>query len=638
MRGRRRADLACAAAVAALSAMAGPAHAQRAAENVVRQATDAFGLSIGAEKIGVYSEDSVRGFSPSASGNIRIDGLYYDRRAGFNLRLLQGAQVRVGLTAQGYDFPAPSGIADFILRRPAKDFSLSVSPTLDSWGSRIIEVDLGLKPNDKVAIQAGFSKSHEETNAGVDRSPFHWSGLVDYTPAADWRLTAFVAGTRLPNDTATSAIFTGGAFLPSIRPSRAFYGQEWAEANTRFLNAGLILKGRHKNTGLRAGVFYSNADQIDLYSDQYVNATLTGTSGHIFSALKDQVFASVSGEVKLDQTINEGPRRHVLLASVRFRSRDDEYGGNAITDFGPTRIGTDRQYPQPVFNFARKTHEALQQRNYGVSYQGVWPGKGALTAGLQQVDYSRDVDSPTAGTTRNDETYWLYNLNAAVELAPWAVAYAGYTRGIEDAGLSPGNSANPNSVLAPVQSKQVDAGVRLVSKRVRVLAGVFRIEKPVYGLDARNVFTILGDVRSTGAEFSITATLRDDLRAVGGLVLAKPRVEQNGRRNPPVASTDSQGLLSVEYTPRGQETWSFDLNLNHQGKKAARNDSSLFIPAQTLLGVGSRYRFRLPMGGHATLRTTVGNVFDKRAWNVLAGQGFVPVAIRKFSVTLLADF
>jgi len=51
----------------------------RAAENAVRSAGDAFGTSIGRETIGLYNAGNVRGFSPTAAGNVRIDGLYFDQ-------------------------------------------------------------------------------------------------------------------------------------------------------------------------------------------------------------------------------------------------------------------------------------------------------------------------------------------------------------------------------------------------------------------------------------------------------------------------------------------------------------------------------------------------------------------------------
>ncbi len=49
----------------------------RAGENAVTQAEDAFGFSVGRESLGLYDADNARGFSPSAAGNLRIDGLYF---------------------------------------------------------------------------------------------------------------------------------------------------------------------------------------------------------------------------------------------------------------------------------------------------------------------------------------------------------------------------------------------------------------------------------------------------------------------------------------------------------------------------------------------------------------------------------
>ena len=59
--------------IAALAAP-GMAHAQRANENAVSSADDAFGSSVGLEQTGIYSDQDTRGFSPSKAGNARIDG------------------------------------------------------------------------------------------------------------------------------------------------------------------------------------------------------------------------------------------------------------------------------------------------------------------------------------------------------------------------------------------------------------------------------------------------------------------------------------------------------------------------------------------------------------------------------------
>ena len=56
---------------------------------------------------------------PVQAGNVRVNGMYFDCQADLNQRLIfTGSNVRVGLTAQGYPFPAPTASADFSLRLP----------------------------------------------------------------------------------------------------------------------------------------------------------------------------------------------------------------------------------------------------------------------------------------------------------------------------------------------------------------------------------------------------------------------------------------------------------------------------------------------------------------------------------------
>src|SRR4030095_6668261 len=87
--------------------LSAPALAQRTGENAVTSAEDAFGTSVGNETIGLYSTDEVRGFSPAAAGNIRIDGLYLGGIVIGNQRIQSGSNVRVGLSAQGFPLPSP---------------------------------------------------------------------------------------------------------------------------------------------------------------------------------------------------------------------------------------------------------------------------------------------------------------------------------------------------------------------------------------------------------------------------------------------------------------------------------------------------------------------------------------------------
>ena len=78
-----------------------PAFAQKTDNNAVTAAEDAFGKSVGDQSIGIYSDTSVRGFSPIDAGNVRIEGLYFDVQGNLNSRIVSGSSVRVGISAQG---------------------------------------------------------------------------------------------------------------------------------------------------------------------------------------------------------------------------------------------------------------------------------------------------------------------------------------------------------------------------------------------------------------------------------------------------------------------------------------------------------------------------------------------------------
>jgi hypothetical protein len=65
-----------------LTLISSPAFAQRTADNAVTAAGDAFGKAVGNERIGLYSSDDVRGFSPVDAGNARIEGCFSLRLSG----------------------------------------------------------------------------------------------------------------------------------------------------------------------------------------------------------------------------------------------------------------------------------------------------------------------------------------------------------------------------------------------------------------------------------------------------------------------------------------------------------------------------------------------------------------------------
>jgi len=135
----------CLLGTVALLALPGPALGQRADENAVTAAQDAFGTSIGFQNVGLYSANDARGFSPQQAGNLRIEGLYFDQQTWVTGDcMVRETTMRVGIAAQSYTFPAPTGIADLSLRTPGDEELISAVLTRGPFDGETADLEAQL--------------------------------------------------------------------------------------------------------------------------------------------------------------------------------------------------------------------------------------------------------------------------------------------------------------------------------------------------------------------------------------------------------------------------------------------------------------------------------------------------------------
>ena len=167
-----------------LFAQATPARAQRAAENAIKAAQDAFGTSVGNERIGLYSESDVRGFSPIAAGNARIEGLYFDRQTTITARLIGGSSIRVGLTSQSYPFTAPTGVVDYRLRPVGDEVNVSGYAAVGPHSGRQFDLDVQLPiAGDLLAVGLGATTLRQEPIPGDTSDITSLAFLTRWTPS-----------------------------------------------------------------------------------------------------------------------------------------------------------------------------------------------------------------------------------------------------------------------------------------------------------------------------------------------------------------------------------------------------------------------------------------------------------------------
>ncbi|MDQ4088520.1 MAG: TonB-dependent receptor, partial [Pseudomonadota bacterium] len=315
------------AAGIALCGGAAPALAQRANENAVTQAGDAFGTSVGNERIGIYNPFNARGFSPVQAGNVRIEGLYFDLQAELDNRLVSGANVRVGISAQSYPFSAPSGIADYSIRKPGDEAVLSAVATAGTYGPYSISADAQLPVSDRLSIGAGAGYFYETTHWGADRTFLNAAFIPRWRPTDSVEVIPFVSWFRSSGTEAQPIYFTGGSYLPPEIQRREYFGPSWATSEAEGLNYGLLSSYTAGSWAVRGGLFSSELSLDRTFTEIALNTTQEGLADRYLAREGDRRFASRSGELRISRSLTEGPRLHTLHFALRGREQRRRYGG-----------------------------------------------------------------------------------------------------------------------------------------------------------------------------------------------------------------------------------------------------------------------------------------------------------------------
>jgi iron complex outermembrane recepter protein len=607
--------------------------AQHASDDPVAAADDAFGLTLGLESIGMYGPGFVRGFSPQVAGNVRIDGLYFDQQGPLSNRVVEGSTVRVGISEIGYAFPAPTGTVDYDLRHPGNASpAATIVASAGFFQAHGISIDasLPLVPGElQLPIGATYQVS---TQTPYYVNPGYTSTIIGFGATPQWRpndwltLRGIFDWTQTTQAKTLPIIFTAGDYQPPVI-ERGYYGQNWAEGNSLSENYGGIAKAAlSEHWSLAAGVFRSIADSPISYSDLYVNTLPTGMADHQIVGYPDQRISSTSGEVRLTDHFGEGAWRHDIVFLARGRDTLALYGGSDVVDFGPSLIYQSLQVPEPTFNYSERTHDRTELWSEGLAYRGQWQGHGEVALGLQQESYDKDVTSPGSEVRLTDKPLRAYG-TAAVSLSDRATAYAGYTQGLEDSGTAPSGAQNRGAILPAARTWQVESGIRyLLTSDLKLIAGIFQIEKPYFNLDTADIDRELGVQRARGLELSLSGQLVNALHVTAGALLGEvriigPQLSAEGVGEFAFGQPRNTLTINADYKIPRWPAVSVDLSVFHFSSAPASVDDALQLRALTLVDIGGRYRFSI-LGKPATLRLQMGNATNTHYWNVGGSPGF----------------
>ena len=635
------------AALAAALSCSHAALAQRSTENPTTAADDAFGTRVGNESVGLYDQNNARGFSPQLAGNLRVEGLYIDIQGLFGIRLTKSTSMRIGLGAQSYPFPAPTGISDIAIVQPADRTIVSVQLQYATpFGMSPNTIDLSTPIfGDKLGMVAGF-------NNMIVRGDGRTSGRIQtnaitfrWRPFDNFEVLPFYYRNFVLKAESSPQILLAGAALPPEFDRNTFYGQDWAYRRTDEENYGAIARGNvGSNWRLQGGFFHTEQRRRRNDIVFFRNVQANGNATLDIMRQPGHFSGSYSGEVRASGVYTDGKLRHTVHIGSRGRSTLRRFGGVHTVSLGAATLGVYQPVPEPVFVTGALDIDKVEQYTPGVTYVGQWAGVGEFSVGLQKSFYHRNYAKAGVAPVTTKSKPWLYNGTISAFPTKDLTLYASYTRGLEEFGIAPDNAVNRGEPLPVKQTKQIDGGLRYrIMPGVNLLAGVFEISKPYFDRNTVNIYTDVGALRHRGAEFSLTGKLIPDLTVVAGAVLLQARVSglpvQSGFIGPvPQGTPPSLYRLSFQYNFPQLPGFSLDTQLESTGSHFANRTNTLRVPAANTIVLGTRYEFKV-RGINSSIRAQVYNVTNTYAWNVDNASGRItPIQPRRYLVRLSADF
>ncbi len=634
--------LTAASAIALAAAFTPDAHAQSVDDNAVASADDAFGQSVGNERVGLYSPMEVRGFSPVDAGNTRIEGLYFAPVAGLPQRLVQASQVRVGLTAQGYPFPAPTGIIDYQINPAEPGRLLVASIEHGQYGSAIANIDARVALSGTLTAYAGATIRRQQRHEGGSFDNEIVSAGANWRPFAGASVTAFYAFTRSYDDQAAPFAFPAGDYLPPKIERRAEIGQDWTIRDETQQVAGALFALPLDGFRLEGGLFRAERDFDANFTDLALALRPDGTTpNRVIVYDPDNTDGMWSGELRLSRTLGDASLAHRLTLSLRGKRGERTFGGAQRISLGESSLLFDDERPAPVLTPGPDDFDEVAQTVVSAGYSLTRPRRFAIDLGLSLARNRKEIRfAALPDPVISRATPLTGSLTGNANLTDSLTVYGGYIRGFEEVQAAPATAVNRGEAPPAIRTQQSDFGLRYaVARGLSLVAGVFEISKPYFNSDTALVYRELGTQRVRGVELSLAGTITPGLTMVAGTVFSDAKISGElvdaGTIGPrPVGNIRRTTTLNLDWRlDRGASPLSLDLAVDSDGARVANAKNTLVVPARVRFDAGLRYRFTIgPV--RALLRAQVANVFNNYSWQVQPNGAFRYNMSRRFLAEL----
>jgi iron complex outermembrane receptor protein len=577
-----------------------------------------------------------RGMQGGNFQNSRLDGMQMFVTVANALEQFQQIEVVNGVSASLYGPANPSGMFNFVSKRPT-DYALH-ELTAAYYSDSVFtgKLDFGGPIDSGGIFSYRLNALYGEGDGYVDHS--HQRRAlgdlgIDIRPLQHTVLELNYSDYSLENlgypgwFTYNEKIF----LPPAPDPTRVGYGQSYAGVDMRTRIAEARIKQElSPHWHLVAGFLDQDASRnintpVNNLTDNNGDYTSSFANGFAPRFIMDSYAAYLNG------TFDAGGMGHDLtFGTAGYKARSFSVRTPATPAsvlLGKASIAAPMIYPEPpggppnvLDNY--ESSDAYQSGvNVGdtIRFTQSWSARLAVSQDwfhttnfnnkrVRTTEYTNDGTSPTASL--------MY------KPASNQMLYFTYASSLQAGDLAPGTAANAGDSLAPYRSTEYEVGYKVSLATIDLTAALFRIERPFANIDPTdNVFKISGQQVNKGAEFSAVGQVVEGLTVYGGLTLLDARLQDT----PLVTTNDKlyvgapkyKGNVLLEYGVRSIPGLIASFNYQFTGDRPGNDTNSFFAAGYNLFDVGVRYTSKISRAP-VTWRLAVDNITDRSYWSTVA--------------------
>ena len=593
---------------------------------------------------------ATRGMQGAIAENTVMDGMAMAITGGNPMEQYQEMQVENGLGAAMYGPANPSGMFDFVLKRPTEERTENLYLEQDSssvgtiYGDaggrlgphkifgyrtnllfgdgtqfveasrlrrRLAEFAFDLRPTDRTTIDTHYSV-YDIVQRG-------YPGWFSYGPSSK------------TNSAAPDFI------LPAAPdPTRMGFGQPYAGVNlTTQTTSVRLLHDFTPNWHAMAGGL---AQRLDRFIDTPVN-TITDNNGDYSSSLGTGFAPRFGVESDLGYItgiINRwGIKQDVVLASNGYRFNQYSYTTNSASSLllGTANVAAPKVFAPPSVglphNVGLYQSAVVHQQGFNLGDLLSFRNRFLVRLSASQDWIGVDNNSATARTSGSNKQGISPSASVMYKPTTWSTAYATYASSLQQGDIAPISATliNSGQALDPYRSKEWELGFKTDAHPLAITTALFRLQRPFAdtisynGSTTENIYAIVGQQVNFGAEISAQGTVFHRLLIDGGFTALNARLNDTN-----VASTEGKRFVGIpsyksnllsEYRVPGIANLNITGDWQFVGKRPQDDQNLHTTTDYNTFDFGFRYAHPL-FTKLATLRFTCNNITDTRYYSTIS--------------------